>query len=280
MEQTPITTETAASTPHVAVDSVSKAYGSREVVVDVSLHVQRGEAVALLGPNGAGKSTLFGLITGVHQPDRGRVEVDGTDVTGMHLYKRAQHGLSYLPQDSSVFRGLSVEDNILLYLEQFEPDVRLRRERLLGLLLEFGLEELRKRKASRLSGGERRRCEIARALAARPKYVLLDEPFAGIDPLAIAQLQRTITKLRRWQLGVLISDHNVRDALAIVDRGYIMDSGRILAHGTPAQIAVNEQVRRSYTGTSLDDGWPTIQTKEPTIARNRAPRNSDRRVRS
>lgn len=263
MEPERIATEAPKPALRVAVSSVSKSYRSREVLIDVSLHFQRSETVALLGRNGAGKSTLFGLITGIHRPDSGYVEIDGTDVTGMHFYKRAQLGLSYLPQDSSVFRGLSVQDNILLYLEQFEPDKRLRRERLAGLLREFGLEALRKNKGSSLSGGERRRCELARALAAQPSYLLLDEPFAGLDPLAITQLQQTIGKLRQWGLGVLISDHNVRDTLGIADRGYIIDSGRILAHGTPEQIAANEKGRYAYIGNSLDGSWPARNDFRP-----------------
>jgi len=232
--------------------NLSKAFRGQEAVSDVSIEIGRGETVALLGPNGAGKSTLFNMMIGIRRPDAGTVELDGQDVTTTPLYTRARLGLSYLPQDTSVFRGLSVEDNILLYLETFEPDRQRRRARLDALLNEFGLTEIRKRKGSKLSGGERRRCEIARALASQPNYVLLDEPFAGIDPLAISYIQRTIRDLRNRGMGVLISDHNVRETLAIVDRAYIIKSGQVLAQGTPAQIIANEDVRYFYLGDSLD----------------------------
>ena len=220
--------------------------------MDVSLEIRRGEIVALLGPNGAGKSTLMSVITGVQRPDSGVVEIDGIDVTGLPIYARAQLGLSYLPQETSVFRGLSVQDNILLYLESFEPNRALRYRRLEALLSEFGLTDIRTRSGAKLSGGERRRCEIARTLASDPKYILLDEPFAGVDPLAIAYVKATIAKLRDLGIGVLISDHNVRETLSIVGRAYIMESGRLLAWGTPDEIIADESVRYFYLGDSLD----------------------------
>ena len=231
---------------------ITKSFRGQEVVMGISLAIERGEIVALLGPNGAGKSTLMSVMTGVQQPDSGSVEIDGIDVTELPIYARAQLGLSYLPQETSVFRGLSVEDNILLYLESFEPDRTLRYKRLEALLSEFGLTDIRTRSGSKLSGGERRRCEIARALAADPKYILLDEPFAGVDPLAISNVQAMIDRLQYRGIGVLISDHNVRETLSIVSHAYIMESGRLLASGTPDEIIADESVRYFYLGDSLD----------------------------
>ena len=230
---------------------LAKAYGGGDVVVDFNLRVARGETVALLGPNGAGKTTVFSMITGVTRPDAGAVRIDGIDVTKMPVYARARLGLSYLPQETSVFRGLSVEDNILLYLESIEPDRRRRARRLEELLAEVGLADMRRQRASRLSGGQRRRCEIARALAADPRYILLDEPFAGIDPLAVSHVQATIRDLSARGLGVLVSDHNVRETLAIVDRAYVIESGYLLAHGTPGETIGDEQVRRLYLGSTF-----------------------------
>ncbi|MBZ0217038.1 MAG: LPS export ABC transporter ATP-binding protein [Fimbriimonadaceae bacterium] len=229
-----------------------KSYGHHAVVMNISIEIGRGEVVALLGPNGAGKTTLLSMITGIIKPDAGYIEIDGFDVTTLPIYARAQLGLSYLPQESSVFRGLSVEDNILLYLETYEPDPKRRHMLLDNILEEFDLTSIRKSNTTKLSGGQRRRCEIARALASDPTYILLDEPFAGIDPLAISYLQDTIRNLRDRGLGVLISDHNVRDTLSIVDRAYIVVAGRILAQGTPDQIAADENVRYYYLGNSLD----------------------------
>ena len=231
---------------------ITKSYRRQDVVIGFSLEVGRGEIIALLGPNGAGKSTLLSMITGIQQPDSGIIEMDGFDITGLPIYARAQLGLSYLPQETSVFRGLSVEDNILLYLETFEPDRHQRQLRLESLLNEFGLTGIRSRSGSKLSGGQRRRCEIARALAANPKYVLLDEPFAGVDPLAISDVQSIVAGLRNHGIGVLISDHNVRETLSIVDRAYIIESGKLLASGTPDEIVANESVRYFYLGNSLD----------------------------
>jgi lipopolysaccharide export system ATP-binding protein len=233
-------------------DHLVKTYKRQEAVVDVSLAVQRGEVVALLGPNGAGKTTLMSMIIGIVTPDSGTIRMDGFDVTTLPIYARAQLGLSYLPQEVSVFRGLSVEDNILLYLETFEPDKKLRQIRLDALLQQFELTSIRKQNAGRLSGGQRRRCEIARALASDPGYIMLDEPFAGVDPLAISYIQETIWLLKARGIGVLISDHNVRETLSIVDRAYVMVSGRIIAAGTPEEIIADDNVRRFYLGDILD----------------------------
>ncbi len=232
--------------------NITKTFRQRPVVMGVSVEVRRGEVVGLLGPNGAGKSTLMSLVTGIQRPDSGTVEIDGIDVTAMPTYARAQLGLSYLPQDASIFRGLSVEDNILLYLEAVEPDKQRRFSRLEVLLEEFGLSEIRAYNGAKLSGGERRRCEIARMLAADPSYVLLDEPFSGVDPLAVAAVQQTIAKLRDRGIGVLISDHNVRETLSIVAHAFILHSGRLLAWGTPDDIVTNSNVRNFYLGDRLD----------------------------
>lgn len=229
-----------------------KSYQKQEVVTDISMNMGRGEVVALLGPNGAGKTTLMSMVTGIIRPDSGHIDIDGIDVTNLPMYARAQLGLSYLPQEASVFRGLSVEENILLYLETYEPDRQKRKVRLDAILEEFDLTSIRRRNASKLSGGQRRRCEIARALASEPAYILLDEPFAGVDPLAISYIQDTIQKLRKRGIGVLISDHNVRETLSIVDRAYVMVAGRLLAQGSPDQVIADENVRRFYLGNSLD----------------------------
>lgn len=245
--ETGMTSETGLSAEHLA-----KTYRGKQAVSDISIRLGRGETVALLGPNGAGKTTLISMITGVRRPDMGRISIDGVDVTGHPVHTRARLGLSYLPQETSVFRGLSVEDNIMLYLEAVEPDRRARRARLELLIGEFGLEDCRRQNATRLSGGQRRRCEIARALAADPNYVLLDEPFAGVDPLAISYVQSMIRTLRDRGLGVLVSDHNVRETLSIVDRAYIMESGRVLAKGSPEEVVANELVRRHYLGSDFN----------------------------
>jgi lipopolysaccharide export system ATP-binding protein len=233
-------------------DHLVKTYQRHEAVVDVSLAVQRGEVVALLGPNGAGKTTLMSMIIGIVAPDAGTIEMDGYDVTALPIYARAQLGLSYLPQEMSVFRGLSVEDNIMLYLETFEHDRKLRQIRLDALLQQFELTPIRKQNAGKLSGGQRRRCEIARALASDPGYIMLDEPFAGVDPLAISYIQETIWLLRARGIGVLISDHNVRETLSIVDRAYVMVSGRVIAAGTAEEVIADDNVRRFYLGDMLD----------------------------
>jgi lipopolysaccharide export system ATP-binding protein len=233
-------------------DNLVKSYARHNAVVDISIAVRRGEVVALLGPNGAGKTTLMSMMIGIVTPDAGSIEMDGHDVTALPIYARAQLGLSYLPQEMSVFRGLSVEDNILLYLETYESDPKLRQIRLDALLQQFELTSIRKHNAAKLSGGQRRRCEIARALAADPGYIMLDEPFAGVDPLAISYIQETIWLLKARGIGVLISDHNVRETLAIVDRAYVVVAGRVIAAGTPDEIIADENVRRFYLGDIYD----------------------------
>ena len=227
---------------------LGKRYKKRPVVRDVSLSVRRGEAVGLLGPNGAGKTTTFYMITGLVQPDEGQVMMDGHDITLLPMYRRARLGLGYLPQEASIFRGLSVEDNIRAALEVIEP-VRERREQMLdALLTEFGIAHLRRAPALALSGGERRRCEIARALATQPAYILLDEPLAGIDPIAVGEIRDLVKHLKDRGIGVLITDHNVRETLEIIDRAYILHDGKVLMEGTPRDIVEDEGVRRVYLG--------------------------------
>ncbi len=230
----------------LVVENLAQLRGLREVVADVSLHVARGEAVALLGPNGAGKTSTFQMIVGVSRPDAGRILLDGEDITALAVYERARRGLNYLPQEPSIFTGLTIEQNIVVMLEAREPDADRRRQFTERLLRRFGLVHIRNASASKVSGGERRRCEIARLLAARPSIILLDEPFAKLDPIAIEQTRRLMGLLKQDGLGVLITDHNVRETLAIVDRAYIIDSGRIFAEGTPHEIRTNEEVRSIY----------------------------------
>ncbi len=232
----------------LAIHNVAKSYKTRRVVEDVSLYVRRGEAVGLLGPNGAGKTTVFYMITGLVKPDRGAVSLDGYDVTPLPMYRRARLGIGYLPQETSVFRGLSVEDNIRAVLEITQPDKHLRSEELEGLLDEFRLTKLRKTPAIALSGGERRRCEIARALAGHPSFMLLDEPFAGIDPIAIGGIQDLVRHLKSRGIGVLITDHSVRETLGLTDRAYIIYNGHVLTEGPPEEIVANPDVRRIYLG--------------------------------
>ena len=232
----------------LAINHLRKAYKARRVVEDVSLSVRRGEAVGLLGPNGAGKTTVFYMITGLVRPDAGAIELDGLDVTSLPMYRRARLGIGYLPQEASIFRGLSVEDNIRAVLEIAESDKRKRERELDALLDEFDLTRLRKSPSVALSGGERRRCEIARALANRPSFMLLDEPFAGIDPIAVGDIRILVQHLKRRGIGVLITDHNVRETLGLIDRAYIIHSGHVLTQGTPAEIVNNADVRRLYLG--------------------------------
>ncbi len=227
---------------------LGKHYKRRPVLHDVSLHVQRGEVVGLLGPNGAGKTTSFYLLTGLVPPDVGSITIDGADVSALPMYRRARLGLSYLPQETSIFRGLSVEDNIRAILEVIEPDRDARENILDELLAEFGITHLRRAPAVALSGGERRRVEIARALASQPHFLLLDEPFAGIDPIALGDIRDLVVHLRDRGLGVLITDHNVRATLEIVDRAYIIHDGRVLMEGAPDQIVAHADVRRVYLG--------------------------------
>jgi len=227
---------------------LGKRYKKRPVVRNVSLSLQRGEAVGLLGPNGAGKTTTFYMITGLVQPDEGRVMMDGHDVTMLPMYRRARLGLGYLPQEASIFRGLTVEQNIRAALEVVEPESDRRAAMLDELLAEFGIAHLRRAPALALSGGERRRCEIARALATHPSYILLDEPLAGIDPIAVGEIRDLVKHLKDRGIGVLITDHNVRETLEIIDRAYILHDGKVLMEGSPQEIVANEDVRRVYLG--------------------------------
>jgi lipopolysaccharide export system ATP-binding protein len=232
----------------LSVHNLAKSYKARRVVEDVSLHVRRGEAVGLLGPNGAGKTTVFYMITGLVKPDKGVISLDGYDVTPLPMYRRARLGIGYLPQEASVFRGLSVEDNIRAVLEITQPDEKKRRDELEGLLEEFRLTRMRHTPAIALSGGERRRCEIARALAGHPSFMLLDEPFAGIDPIAVGGIQDLVRHLKARGIGVLITDHSVRETLGLTDRAYIIYNGHVLTEGPPEEIVANPDVRRIYLG--------------------------------
>ncbi|MGD9804726.1 MAG: LPS export ABC transporter ATP-binding protein [Hyphomicrobiaceae bacterium] len=229
-------------------EGVQKSYGKRKVVKGVSVSVARGEVVGLLGPNGAGKTTVFYMITGLVPADSGRITIDGRDVTRLPMYRRARLGIGYLPQEASIFRGLTVEQNIMAILELVEPSRKKRHEQLDSLLEEFQITRLRKSPSIALSGGERRRCEIARALASRPSYMLLDEPFAGIDPIAVGDIQELVRHLKQRGLGVLITDHNVRETLSLVDRAYVIAEGQVLTQGNPSEIIANEDVRRVYLG--------------------------------
>ena len=233
------------------VRSIAKAYDRRAVLHDVSLDVHRGEVVGLLGPNGAGKTTCFYSVMGLVKPDAGRIFLDGQDITHLPMYRRAILGLGYLPQETSIFRGLTVEQNIMAVLEVSEPDKHARSARLEQLLGEFGLTHLRESAAMALSGGERRRCEIARALAADPSIMLLDEPFAGIDPISIADIRELVRELKKRDIGVLITDHNVRETLDIVDRACIIYDGQVLFAGTPQALVADHEVRRLYLGESF-----------------------------
>ena len=233
------------------VRSIAKSYDRRAVLHDVSLDVHRGEVVGLLGPNGAGKTTCFYSVMGLVKPDSGRIFLDGQDITGLPMYRRAILGLGYLPQETSIFRGMSVEENIVAVLEVTQPNRQARRDRLEQLLGEFGLTALRDSPAMALSGGERRRCEIARALAAQPTIMLLDEPFAGIDPISIADIRELVRELKSRDIGVLITDHNVRETLDIVDRACIIYDGQVLFAGTPDALVADPEVRRLYLGESF-----------------------------
>jgi len=233
---------------YLAVHAVEKSFGNRKIVRGVSIYLRRGEAVGLLGPNGAGKTTVFYMITGLIKADSGAIELDGHDVTQLPMYQRARLGIGYLPQEASIFRGLSVEQNIMAVLEAAEPDRGKREAELDNLLKEFNIERLRKSPSIALSGGERRRVEIARALASRPNYMLLDEPFAGIDPIAVGDIQDLVRHLTNRGIGVLITDHNVRETLGLTDRAYIVYAGEILTEGSPEEIVNNPDVRRLYLG--------------------------------
>ena len=231
--------------------NLRKSYRKRVVIRDVSLHLDQGEVVALLGPNGSGKTTTFYAIAGLIYPEGGHIYIDGRDVSALPMYRRAKLGIGYLPQEMSIFRGLSVEDNIMAILDIAEPKRARRRERLEELLSEFSIEHLRRAPAMALSGGERRRVEIARCLAANPRYLLLDEPFAGVDPISVGDIRHLVADLKTRGIGVLITDHNVRETLEIVDRAYILHDGRVLMSGTPRDVVENENVRRVYLGDSF-----------------------------
>ena len=227
---------------------LEKSFGRRQVVKGVSLGLQRGEAVGLLGPNGAGKTTVFYMITGLIPADKGAIELDGYDIAKLPMYRRARLGIGYLPQEPSIFRGMTVEENIRAVLEVVESNRRKRREQLDALLEEFHIGHLRHARAISLSGGERRRCEIARALASRPTFMLLDEPFAGIDPIAVGDIRGLVRHLTARGIGVLITDHNVRETLGLIDRAYIIHDGKVLMEGTAEEVVANESVRRHYLG--------------------------------
>jgi lipopolysaccharide export system ATP-binding protein len=227
---------------------IGKTYKKRPVVRNVSISVRRGEAVGLLGPNGAGKTTSFYMIVGLVQPDTGAIRLDGNDITNLPMYRRARLGIGYLPQEASIFRGLNVEQNIMAALEVVEP-LKDRRDQMLDeLLAEFGIGHLRRTPSLALSGGERRRLEIARALATQPSYILLDEPLAGIDPIAVGEIRDLVSHLKDRGIGVLITDHNVRETLGVIDRAYIMHDGQVLMEGEPQDVVAHEDVRRVYLG--------------------------------
>jgi lipopolysaccharide export system ATP-binding protein len=240
-----------ASADFLAVRGVEKSFAGRKVVKGASLYVERGEAVGLLGPNGAGKTTIFYMITGLIPADRGRIDLEGHDITNLPMYQRARLGIGYLPQEASIFRGLNVEQNIRAVLEVVEPNRRIREAELDALLNEFRITKLRKTPSIALSGGERRRVEIARAMATRPSYMLLDEPFAGIDPIAVGDIQELVRHLTDRGIGVLITDHNVRETLGLTDRAYIIYSGEVLREGTREDIVSDPEVRRLYLGTEF-----------------------------
>jgi lipopolysaccharide export system ATP-binding protein len=236
----------------LSVEKIGKGYRNRPVLRDVSLTVRRGEAVGLLGPNGAGKTTCFYIITGLMAPDYGEIYMDGHIITGLPMYRRARLGVGYLPQEASIFRGLTVENNIRAILEVVEP-IRDSREAMLDdLLAEFSISHLRRTNAQALSGGERRRVEIARALASQPSFILLDEPLAGIDPVAVGEIRDLVSHLKDRGIGVLITDHNVREALEIIDRAYILHEGQVLMEGPPSEIVTHEDVRRVYLGNRFN----------------------------
>ena len=232
----------------LVVRGLGKTFKGRPVLRDVSLSVERGEAVGLLGPNGAGKTTSFYCVTGLISPDHGKIYLDGQDITQLPMYRRARLGIGYLPQEASIFRGMTVEGNIRAVAEVVEPDKAAQSALVDALLREFSIEHLRRSPALALSGGERRRCEIARALASRPSFILLDEPLAGIDPIAVGEIREMVSHLKDRGLGVLITDHNVRETLDIIDRAYILHEGSVLMEGRPSEIVAHEGVRRVYLG--------------------------------
>ncbi|MCS6951675.1 MAG: LPS export ABC transporter ATP-binding protein [Bryobacterales bacterium] len=236
---------------------ISKSYGGRKVVEDVSLLVEQGEVVGLLGPNGAGKTTTFHIIVGLVSPDSGRVMLDEDDITRLPMYQRARRGISYLPQEPSVFRKLTVEENLMAILETLPLSAHERRERISSLIEMLGLEKVRQNKGYALSGGERRRVEIARSLVLEPRFLLLDEPFSGIDPIQVLELQRIIFDLRRSGIGILVTDHNVRETLAVTDRAYIINNGKIFRAGSPEALGRDPEVKRIYLGETFTLGVET-----------------------
>jgi lipopolysaccharide export system ATP-binding protein len=239
------------SRPTLAATGLTKRYGGREVVSRIDLAVNGGEVVGLLGPNGAGKTTTFNMVVGAVRPDEGRVQLGGEDITDLPMYRRARLGITYLPQEPSIFRKLSVADNVLAVLETVEPDAGVRRERLRELLAELGLSDKAEQRGDSLSGGERRRVEITRALVLEPKFMLLDEPFSGIDPIAVIDIQKIVEQLRTRGIGIVVTDHNVRETLSICDRAYIIKDGQIIRHGSPAEIAADPRVREIYLGENF-----------------------------
>lgn len=241
----------ASSASGLRVSRLRKSYRKKVVIRDIDIELMRGEVVALLGPNGSGKTTTFYAVAGLVTPEAGSVTLDGADITTLPMYRRARMGIGYLPQEMSIFRGLSVQDNILAILDITVKDHHKRRERLEELLSEFSIEHLRRAPALALSGGERRRVEIARSLAASPKYLLLDEPFAGVDPISVGDIRNLVADLKNRGIGVLITDHNVRETLEIIDRAYILHDGQMLMSGTPKDVVQNDNVRRVYLGENF-----------------------------
>lgn len=243
-----------------------KQYGSRKVVNQVSVEVKQGEIVGLLGPNGAGKTTTFYMVVGLIRPDKGEVFLNDTNITKLPMYKRAQLGIGYLPQEASIFRKLTVEENIIAVLEMAGISKKVQKEKLETLLDEFRLQHVRKSNGDVLSGGERRRTEIARALAVEPKFILLDEPFAGIDPIAVEDIQSIVAKLKHKNIGILITDHNVTETLSICDRAYLLIEGKIFMHGTAEELAENDQVKRLYLGRNFE-----LKRKDYLLEESNAP---------
>lgn len=256
--------------PKIHTHNLVKSYKGRTVVNQVSVEVKQGEIVGLLGPNGAGKTTTFYMVVGLIKPDGGTVKLNEEDITQLPMYKRAQMGIGYLPQEASVFRKLSVEDNIMAVLEMTDLNKIERKEKLESLLTEFNLHHVRKNNGDSLSGGERRRTEIARALAVNPKFILLDEPFAGVDPIAVEDIQSVVARLKYKNIGILITDHNVNETLSICDRAYLLIEGKIFKHGTAEELAEDEQVRRLYLGTNFE-----LRRKDWIIEMGKEQRNSD-----
>jgi lipopolysaccharide export system ATP-binding protein len=236
----------------LSVQNISKNYGKKTVIRDISIQVKQGEAVGLLGPNGAGKTTSFYMIVGLIKADKGNIFIDDLEITNLAIHQRARLGIGYLPQESSIFRGMTVEENIMAVLEIKEPNLKTRQEKLEQLLSEFSIQHIRKSHALALSGGERRRTEIARALATNPSFILLDEPFAGVDPIAVSDIRQMVSHLTNRGIGVLITDHNVRETLSIVNRAYIVYDGKILFSGSGQEISENEDVRRVYLGENFN----------------------------